>query len=167
MFCCKLILCQIKKLTYTDTLEDPAYFSTLDTINIGEYLGWVEDDAANQCGGYYVATPMLYTGPKADEEAPIEKIPLQITAESGEFYFKGRSTLSGNVVIMQPNTQVFADTAHVYRDDHGELNDINMLGNVRLQEPGKLLIADVATVPIQDEQVSHFFIVRCDLPYHD
>jgi len=145
-----------KKISYTDTLEHPTNFSSLNTINIGEYLGWVNDDSANQCGGYYLATPMLYTGPKSEKETAIEKMPLQITAESGEFYFKGKSTLSGNVVIMQTNKQVFADTAHVYRDADGSLNDINMLGNVRLQEPGKLLIADVAMVPIQDDQVSHF-----------
>lgn len=141
---------------YTDTLDDPINFSSLGNINIGQFLGWVSDPSINTCGGYYLAQPMLYTGPKVAPNTPIEKMPLQITAESGQFYFKGKSTLSGNVVLMQADKQVFADTAHVYRNADGELKDINMLGNVRIQEPDKLLIADVATVPIKDESISHF-----------
>jgi LPS-assembly protein len=142
--------------SYTDFLNDPIKFSSLGNINIGEYLGWINDDAANSCGGYYLAKPMLYSGPAAASGAPIENIPVQITAESGQFYFKGKSTLSGHVVIMQPDKQIFADTAYVYRGTAGNLQDINMLGNVHIQEPGKLLIADVATVPIKDDTVSHF-----------
>ncbi len=145
-----------KQTSYTDTLDDPTNFSSLDNLNIGQYLGWVNDESANVCGGYYTTSPMLYTGPTSKASLSAEKTPVQISAEAGEFYFKGKSTLSGNVIIMQPDKQIFADRAYVYRDAKGGLNDINMLGNVRLQEPGKLLIADVATLPIQDEKVSHF-----------
>ncbi len=145
-----------KTSSFTDTLDTPNYFSSLGNINIGQYLGWTNDKTANSCGGYYTVKPMLYTGPTVDKKTPIENMPLQITAESGQFYFKGKSTLSGHVVIMQPDKQIFADTAYVYRGKDGNLQDINMLGNVQIQEPGKLLIADVATVPVQDEKVSHF-----------
>lgn len=145
-----------KSTVYTDTLDDPNNFSTLGNINIGQYLGWVNDDAANTCGGYYLAQPLLYAGPTPAPASSIEKVPVQITAESGQFYFKGKSTLSGNVVVMQPDKQVIADTAYVYRNAAGNLDNINMLGNVHLEEPGKLLVADVATVPIKDEEVSHF-----------
>lgn len=145
-----------KSLVYTDTLEDPSNFSTLGNINIGQYLGWISDDSANSCGGYYLAPPLLYSGPTPSDGTPIEKVPVQISAESGQFYFKGKSTLSGNVLVMQPDKQILADNAYVYRDANGNLKDINMLGNVHIQEPGKLLIADVATVPIKDEAISHF-----------
>ncbi|MES2204659.1 MAG: LPS assembly protein LptD [Pseudomonadota bacterium] len=160
-FCWKLTCAQETALpeqapVYTDTLDDPSNFSTLGNINIGQYLGWVNDDSANTCGGYYLAQPMLYSGPTIPDKTPIEKVPVQITAESGQFYFKGKSTLSGNVLVMQPDRQILADNAYVYRAPNGDLKDINMLGNVHLQEPGKLLIADVATVPIKDEAISHF-----------
>lgn len=141
---------------YTDTLDDPINFSSLSNINIGQFLGWIKDPSANYCGGYYLAPPMRYAGPIASKDKPIDEMPLQIKADSGQFFFKGKSTLSGNVVIMQQDKQVIADNAYVYRDSMGKLQDINMLGNVHVQEPGKLLIADVATVPIKDEEVSHF-----------
>lgn len=154
-FCGKCTYAQ-EASVYTDTLDDPSNFSTLGNINIGQYLGWVSDDSANACGGYYLAQPILYSGPAVPDKTPIEKVPVQITAESGQFYFEGKSTLSGNVLVMQPDKQVLADNAYVYRDPNGHLKDINMLGHVHIQEPGKLLIADVATLPIKDESVSHF-----------
>jgi LPS-assembly protein len=145
-----------KPEVYTDSLDNPSNFSSLDNVNIGQYLGWINDDSINPCGGYYLVQPMFYSGPAVAPGANVENSPVQISAESGQFYFQGKSTLSGNVLVMQPDKQILADTAYVYRSPSGSLKDINMLGNVHIQEPGKLLIADVATVPIQDEAVSHF-----------
>lgn len=139
-----------------DTLSDPVHFSNLDNIDIGEYLNWVNDSTANSCGGYYNTQPMQYSGPIVAKNSAVTAMPLQIKADSAQFYLKGKSTLSGHVMIMQQNKQIIADNAYVYRGAEGNLQDVNMLGNVHLAEPGKLIIADIAAVPIKEEAISHF-----------
>lgn len=140
-----------------DTPQNPTKFTLLTNKSIGQYLGWVSDDSCYElCGGYYLDAPIVFNGKTNQRPGDMTHSPLNITAESGDFFLSGKSTLQGHVVMTQPGRQVIADTAYVYRGDEGNLEQINMLGNVYLHEKGKLAIADVAYVPVIDGKAANF-----------
>lgn len=140
-----------------DAPDNPTNFTTLTNESIGNYLGWVSDDSLYAfCGGYFLDAPIMFNGKTNQQPGDITHSPLNITAESGDFFLSGKSTLQGHVVMTQPGREVIADTAYVYRGDEGNLKQINMLGNVYLHEKGKLAIADVAYVPVVENKAANF-----------
>lgn len=146
-------------LTKGDTLSNPVDFPTLSNIQIGNYLGWVNDpDDKLYCGGYFEDDPINYTGSGNANETDPEKAPVQLNAHSSDFHFYGKSTYKNDVVLTQPERQVTADTAYSYTNSDGKLEQINMLGKVHFREPGKLIIADTAYIPIK-EHTSQFTLV--------
>lgn len=105
---------------------------------IAQCLGWDANQASPFCHGSY---------------QPIDITPLddlnetQIGADSVSFYPTGRSELKGHVSVHEKNRVVNAQTAYVYRDAKTkQVTKIELLGDVRYLEPGRLMIAQKATI---------------------
>lgn len=110
---------------------------------IAQCLGWETHDATPVCHGSYQPisiTPLA----NADE--------TQITADGVSFYPSGRSELVGHVSVHQTQRVVNAQTAYVYRDAKtNQVTQIELLGDVRYLEPGRLMIAQKATINPNDK----------------
>ncbi len=110
---------------------------------IAACLGWVSDAQLGRCQGFYqpLITPTL-----ANPEE------VQIRADSISFYNAGRSTLKGHVGVTQTERILSADTAYVYRDAaSGEIKNIELLGGVKVIEPGRIMYAKKATIQPEDK----------------
>lgn len=101
-----------------------------------ECLGWQVDNPdiiQTICGGSYQPNPIT---PLSDLNE------VRIEAQDVSFYNEGRSQLKGNVQVQQGERIVSAKTAYVYRDaQSSKITKIELLGNVRYEESGRLLIA--------------------------
>lgn len=110
---------------------------------IAECLGWQSNPDFQLCQGNY--SP-LSVEPLRDEEE------VQILAKEVSFYREGRSKLTGNVEVHQTGRIVNAQTAYVYRDaKSNQVTKIELLGDVRYLEPGRLMIARKVTINPQDK----------------
>lgn len=104
---------------------------------IARCLGYAENSELPICQGAYtpIAVPSL----------PDDRI--QIHADNVSFYASGRSQLTGHVEIQQHQRIVSADTAYIYRDAHkNQIEKIELLGQVRLLEPDRLMQARKVTL---------------------
>ena len=108
-----------------------------------ECLGWKSDQTSPICLGSY--QPLTVTPLESPDQ-------IRIMADRVSFYQNQQSTLSGNVEIQQAQSIVNAQTAYVYRDPKtNQVTKIELLGDVRYLEPGKLMIARKATINPQDK----------------
>jgi len=110
---------------------------------IAQCLGWENNLENTLCYGNYqpITVEPLAT---ADE--------IRIDADNVSFYRAERSTLSGNVRVQQTDRVVNAQTAYIYRDaQSNQVTNIELLGNVRYLEPGRLMIARKVTINAQDK----------------
>ena len=150
-----------KKMEEKNASLGSIYFSMLSNAQVGHYLGWVSDEEdVGYCGGYFVEQPIRYRFELPNNLSendlagtPIEQTPIQITALEGDLLLKGKSVLSGNVEVTQFNRQLTADSAAIYRNDHGDITQIDLEGSVRMHQPEKLVIANKATVPLENSKV--------------
>ena len=110
---------------------------------ISQCLGWEANDTSSICRGFY--QPINIT-PLADADE------TQISADRVSFYPAGRSELVGHVEVHQMQRVVNAQTAYVYRDPKTrQVTQIELLGNVRYLEPGRLMVARKATINPNDK----------------
>lgn len=110
---------------------------------IAQCLGWDANRATPVCHGSY--QPILIT-PLDDADE------TQIMADNASFYSTGRSALVGHVSVHQTLRVVNAQTAYVYRDEKtNQVTQIELLGNVRYLEPGRLMLAKKATIDPRDK----------------
>ena len=107
-----------------------------------ECLGWQSDQSSPICLGSY--QPIVVASLEDAEQ-------IRIQSDSASFYPNQRSTLAGHVEIQHTQSIVNAQTAYIYRDPKSnKVTKIELLGNVRYLEPGKLMIARKATFNPQD-----------------
>ena len=117
--------------------------TSLDRTRLSQCLAWENDATMPTCRGAY--TPITVT-------ALTEADGIQIRADNVSFYAEGRSRLSGNVEVRQGERIVNAQTAYVYRDSKkNQVTKVELLGEVRLLEPNRLMIARKATLNPQDK----------------
>jgi len=110
---------------------------------IADCLGWQTNTALPICRGTYKAEVIL---------EPLNADETQINADSVSFYPTGRSTLKGHVRVRQTTRVVNAQTAYVYRDEKtNQVTQIQLLGQVRYLEPGKLMLARKASLDPRDK----------------
>lgn len=110
---------------------------------IADCLGWQSFPNQNLCHGTYqpVAIPLL-----SDEKE------IRVNADEGSFYPTGRSQLQGHVRVQQSQHIVTAQTATIYRDPTTQqVTAIELLGDVRYFEPGRVMIAKKAILNLQDK----------------
>lgn len=113
-------------------------------MSVARCLGWQNDTAQQSlaCGGGY--TPLVVKPQPPDT--------IEITADAVSFRNEGASKLTGAVEVHESTRIVSADTAWLYRDAKThDINRVVLLGNVRYQEPGRLMIARRATLNPQDK----------------
>lgn len=121
--------------------------STVATA-LGWKMGKDPEKGCTLCGGHYTEPKKfsaLTTLPN------YKKVPVMITAK-GPVIFRtnGVSVLQDHVEIRQPGRLLQADKALVYHDKKtGEITDITLIGHVRAQEPGKLLLGSTADYNIK------------------
>lgn len=109
--------------------------SSLASDAVAKELGWVSTPA-NNCGGYYLETPFIYSLKPENEKA------VGVTSEGGFLSQRDTSLLEGNVTITRAEQQITANRAYLYRDPiTGKLNVIDMIGDVHLRESNSLVIA--------------------------
>lgn len=110
---------------------------------IAQCLGWQPTDSSRLCSGFYKP---LEVQPLANPDE------VQVFANQVSFYNQGRSELHGNVEVRQTSRVLNAQTAYVYRDaKSSQVTGIELLGEVRYLEPGRLMIARKVTFHPQDK----------------
>ena len=114
---------------------------------IAQALGWVQtDEHLNFCHGYY-REPSL----RHKENTSISLEDTSISADYASILQNGTSSLKGNVLVKQQKRQLTADVAQITRDaKSGKITEVNLSGDVRVEEPGHLLITDKASLHLQD-----------------
>ncbi|MCX7121459.1 MAG: LPS assembly protein LptD [Gammaproteobacteria bacterium] len=142
----------MKKLT---TIISPFLFAStvlcsvdaFASASVANALGWmtghVPGEKHSKCNGFYAE-------PKSIEDVPhppsYKKVPIVVTA-TGPVIFRtdGVSILQENVIIRQPGRLIHADKAFIYHNQKtGKITDIKLVGHVRVQEAGKLMLGDTA-----------------------
>ncbi len=110
---------------------------------LSQCLAWANDDFMPTCHGGYLP---ITVAPLSEADG------VQIKADEVSFYAEGRSRLSGHVEVHQNQRIVSAETAYVYRDaKKNQVTKIELLGDVHLIEPDRLMIARKATINPQDK----------------
>ncbi len=117
--------------------------------DIAYLLGWnPQSSASNMCSGYYRESPSDYSlKPIPGTDNNPSKNPTQIQADNTIFQRGGRSVLTGDVLVAQLGRQLQADKAVLYPpagSKKTQVQVIDLFGNVRVQEPGKYIVADKA-----------------------
>jgi len=125
---------------------------TRQNISVAQQLGWVkENNPYNICGGYYNELPIQYT-PNPYVQSQEEN--YDISADNTTYAFKGISTLTGNVEVVQPDRKLTSDIAHIYPNKvTGKPEIITVKGNVHLMEPGRLMLAKTGKMHVQTKEI--------------
>lgn len=135
---------------YTDAnhkphLPVPYQLEKLTPSQLANRLGWINAPCANNlCEGYYEVSALdrLHQILK-----PIGKSPVSIYADQSLLSLSGASTLSGKVQVTESGRKIAADHAVLTRDSHsGNLNQIDFTGDVKLEQPGQLVLAKSAHI---------------------
>lgn len=142
-----LILLMDYRLAYaSSSIEEPVKACVLQSSpflssslreQYAQCLGWQSNASDEICQGSYndIAIPEVPEGQ------------VRIEANAVSFYAKGRSKLEGNVNVQESKRQVSAQTAYIYRDARtNKVTRVELLGNVRYKEPGRLMVAQKATI---------------------
>lgn len=111
---------------------------------LAHMLGWSPGPVSkNLCAGYYEVSEFA---PFPNEQVPLFQGPIEITAKQSELTLQqGLSSLTGGVVLRQPDRLLKADKARFKRDAKtGKISEIYLEGNVYWEEPGKLIVGNAA-----------------------
>ncbi len=151
------LLIALITLIFTGLLSTLVFASNSPAVNsvsnyshaeIANLLGWKtgvppKNVPCNLCGGYYLQPNFIVDVPNPP---PFKKVPAQVTSQGPVvFSTNGDSILQGNVRITQPGRLVRADKAIIHRDPAtGKVITITLIGHVRVEEYGKLLVGQMA-----------------------
>lgn len=111
---------------------------------VAERLGWVEQPVTpqNVCGGYYQEEELPDGGGPV---LPFDQMPVNITFEEATFRQEGASSLTGDVTLLQPQRVLSSERADLYRNaETAQFTEVDLYGNVKSREPGKLILGDTA-----------------------
>lgn len=117
-------------------------------------LQWVDDPSThyNLCQGYYrdLAIPYSLRPDKNHPDAGYD-----ISADQTTWKLNGETTLSGNVRVTRPDQELQGDVAFLYPNkQNGKIEDVKMVGNLKLNEPGKLIVAHEGLLHLPDRQIT-------------
>lgn len=114
---------------------------TLTREQIADYIGWINKQIPTQvCQGYYHEPNLYYKQTYVGSE---NDAPIHISADQSEFQQMGQSTLTGSVVVTQPNRRIESDLAYLNRNPETQkIDSVDVYGKVVLREPGNLIIGD-------------------------
>ena len=126
---------------------------------IAKKLHWASDKTTcNVCNGYYKEPKSILTHP---HPLPITQQSTRITAKGPTLFSEqGWSLLRDDVVVTQPGRVIKADKAYLYRDDKtGKITRIKLIGHVRMEEYGKLIVAHTASMNLQKSTMTFHQVV--------
>lgn len=126
-------------------------FPTIGQQSWAQLLGWVPTDT-NLCHGYFFEPAAITAVPNPP---PIGVTETTINATGRVVYSQtGVSTLEG-VTVTQPGREVYGDKAFLYRNPKtGKFNRIDLVGNVRFREAGKLLVSHYASLDLENKTLA-------------
>jgi LPS-assembly protein len=105
---------------------------------IAACLDWKDEPTHPMCHGYYTSVPII---PLSDPKA------VELKADTVQLYQDKPSQLKGHVEVQQIARIVNAETAVVYRNaKKNTIERVELLGNVRYREEGRLMMARHATL---------------------
>lgn len=122
---------------------------------VANLLGWVKaglfkaSGETRYCHGYYENAPILCL---PDSSLPLNTEPfVHLKADQTVLQPRhGYSYLHGHVNIYQVNRKINSDNATLVRDKHShKITHINLNKHVRLELPGRLIVADRASIDAQ------------------
>jgi len=113
--------------------------NTKQPNDVAKQLGWTAAiDSPSLCRGYYQEPELealLPPGLNAGE--------IAVNGDSGSYILKGKSTITGHVVIAEHGKRVTANKAN-FDNSNPQEKVIDLQGHVVMREPGTLVIADKA-----------------------
>ena len=99
-----------------------------------------------------LSTPICHGAYQLINISPLPEGEIRVAADSASLYAEGSSALRGNVEVHQAMQIVNAETATIYRDAKTkQVTKIELFGEVRYREPGRLMIAKKATLYPKDK----------------
>jgi len=118
---------------------------------LSEFDDWIQSPHTHPlCGGYYCEPTPPFPG---KSKAFLERQPITVTADRGEFQDTGTTSLTGHVHLIQGNRQVMADRATIQRSARTrEVEIVTATGQVRILEPGLRLEGSDATLSIPEDK---------------
>lgn len=143
------ILCHLRRGLFCLLLFVPVALSAnVPSGSLSQLLGWVTEpnNGKNICNGYYRELPILY---QPSSRVTTQANNYDFSADHVTYSFKGVSTAVGHVKVTQTNSQLTAQRAQLYRNKKtNKPSHIKLTGNVRMREPGKLVLAKQADFDI-------------------
>ncbi len=116
--------------------------------SIAEKLAWIPN-RIGICKGEYQDPLQAYAKTSL---AKINQAFTHIDARQSNFSLEGTSTLSGNVVIIQPGRLLHADQVYFYRDAKtGKITNMDLQGEIKLREPNLLISGGKAHLNLTDQ----------------
>lgn len=132
--------------------------TTEDIDQRASALGWVKDNKANICGGYYVE-PNVGGGLNESNDV-LQKQAVEISADQTHLQTDGASTLSGKVIVKQPGRYVQSDQAVLLRNAKTkEITATDLTGNVVSREPSKVVVGDRAHINLLDHSGDYYDVI--------
>lgn len=120
-----------------------------DQAVLAQELGWViqPNNPHNICNGYYQSLPILYV---PNPLVRSQQDNYDFYADQTTYSLKGVSTAIGHVRVTQPQSEMTANRAFMYRSRlTNKPQSIKLDGNVRLRAPGKLVVAKSGDFNVQ------------------
>jgi len=122
-------------------LYKPNTSSSQHDAVLAKSLGWIPDTSDNPqncsvCGGHYYEPPVP-VGIKS-----IAQSSTHVEPGHTSYAVHGALNLTDGVVVTQPGRWLYANTAVITPDEKtGKLRRLSATGNIRLRQPGQLLLA--------------------------
>jgi LPS-assembly protein len=139
-------------------LASPLHAETQSPQDVAQLLGWVSaenvkqcpiQDACANCDGYYDESQLPKPSNIGFKDA-------QVTIHAPppiHYQLNGSADFTNGVSISQPGRSLSADQATITPDlKTGKLQAVTAQGNVRLEQPGQLIVADSLSADLVDHQ---------------
>lgn len=142
-------------------------FNQLTQDDIARFLGWVKDtDCCSICGGHYTNSNNIANTPKTQA---MQDLPINITSSQHALLTQsGASIIKGNVALIQPGREIFADCVTLFRDNKtGKINYSVLVGNVKFYEYGRLFVAEHSNLNFVDDvhtSINSFYRLLSNTP---
>ena len=113
-------------------------------------LGWIKDQNIGLCEGYYLQSKEDL---KSAEILPTVSGSLKIkSSKSAVFKKTGESSIQGGVKLSQPGRELLVGNIDFFRDSNGRVRNAVFSDNIRMEEYGRLFVADQGNMDFIDKK---------------
>ncbi len=116
---------------------------------LSQLLHWINDPkSSDMCHGYYIDYPVNFPANLPDDYYVLH-------ADHSTLFRDKPSLYQGNVMVKQPQRELLANKAYTYYDPKAKrITEIKAYGNVRMREPGVLIVANSADMHVVKNQMT-------------